>query len=208
MTPLLRTFILLLLITIALSCAYQLEPQSPIDSRYTKLDTQGQAIAAWQGPWSCIVDSQTGLVWENKTDDESVHDALWTFSWYQQGLGVENAGDCYFEKDRCDTADLIRRVNEQQLCGYSSWRLPTSAELLSLVQQRPQTGKAKIANDFFSYTKRGDYWTADANIPLQGVYAHLHQGARSIDFIEGKVRDIPYRNAAFVRLVTAKESLN
>lgn len=190
------------ILLIAWFAHYEHVPSEAGESRFIKLNKQGEPMHPWQGPWSCIFDTESGLVWENKTDDESIHDALWTFSWYQQGKGVKNSGDCYFEPDRCDTSDLIRRMNAEETCGLNEWRLPTVEELNSLVNDNPKTGDAKIAGDFFSYTKRGDYWTSDADVVLQGVYAHLKSGAIALDFIEGKPRAIPYRNAAFVRLVS------
>lgn len=206
MSWILRTLILVALLILLLAFSYyEHTPTQAGTGRYIKLDKQGEAMQPWQGPWSCILDTETGLVWENKTDDETIHDALWTYSWYQNGKGVENSGDCYFEADRCDTADLIRRVNQEQTCGLNNWRLPTSHELQSILYNTPKTGEAKIAGDFFSSTKRGDYWSSDSDVVLQGVYKHLKSGAIAIDFIEGKPRSIPYRNAAFVRLVTQPE---
>lgn len=201
-----RAAILVALIAVVLAFSrYQHSPTPISDSRFIKLNMQGNKMQPWQGPWSCILDTETQLVWENKTDDESIHDALWTFSWYQQGKGVENFGDCFFEPDRCDTSDLIRRANQEKTCGIDSWRLPTASELRSILFDQPKTGEAKIANDFFPSTKRGDYWASDSDVALEGVFAHLKTGAVAIDFIEGKPRNIPYRNAAFVRLVSSQK---
>lgn len=203
MNPLVkRGVILTLFFSSIVLLGYQHYPDKSVTGRFAKLDAEGEVMSVWHGPWACVHDKKTGLVWENKTDDESIHDSLWTYSWFEQGQGVENSGDCYFEKDRCDTADLIRRANQQGTCGRKDWRLPTTEELLSLVNPSPKTGKAVIHNDFFAHTKRGDYWSADHSIPLKGVYAHLGSGALAVDFIEGQPRSIPYRNAAFVRLVS------
>lgn len=204
-----RRLLLILLPPLALATAllfgYRHEPSAPEASRFIKLDSQGAPLAPWQGPWSCVYDSQTQLVWENKTDDESIHDALWTYSWYRDGAGVSNGGDCYFEKDRCDTDDLLRRANREAICGISDWRLPTLKELSTLVKANPKTGMASIHNDYFLHTKRGDYWSQDHRVPLSGVYAHLGEGALALDFITGEPRVIPYRNAAFVRLVSSSQ---
>jgi hypothetical protein len=191
-----------LLILVGAMSDYQHQAPVFAEGRFVKLDAAGKHLNPWQGPWACILDTQTGLVWENKTDDESIHDALWTYSWYIDEKGVENTGDCFFEENRCDTSDLIRRVEAKQLCGLSEWRLPSAAELQTLVFDLAKTGDAKIEGDFFAHTQRGDYWTSDAGIALEGVYAHLGEGAIAIDFIEGAPRSIPYRNAAFVRLVS------
>ncbi|MCO7224956.1 DUF1566 domain-containing protein [Pleionea sp. CnH1-48] len=176
-------------------------PEKPMSQRYQKLNSSGQPIAPWAGPWSCVLDQKTGLVWEVKNDAENIHDAYWTYSWQLNNMGVADRGDCYFEPNRCDTDDLIRRANQQQTCGIHQWRLPTKEELLTLVSHDLRPGEATIAKDFFPHTKRGDYWTSTANQPLEGAFKHLGHGAYAVNFITGEAIIIPYRNAAFVRLV-------
>ncbi|MCO1333552.1 DUF1566 domain-containing protein [Microbulbifer sp. OS29] len=160
-------------------------------------------MAAWAGPWSCICDTDSGLLWEVKTDDEGIHDGKWTYSWYQFEEGIANNGDCYFEKERCDTEDLIRRTNKQALCTSTSWRLPTITELRSITFKQNKPGKAMIESEYFPKTQRGDYWTSDSNRPLFGVYQYLNTGAGAVNFINAETITIPYKNAAFVRLVSS-----
>ncbi|EEX31337.1 hypothetical protein VIC_004285 [Vibrio coralliilyticus ATCC BAA-450] len=50
--------------------------------------------------------------------------------------------------------------------------------------------------------RKGDYWTADHSIPLSGFYSRLGEGANAVDFRDGQVKTLPYRNAAFLILVT------
>jgi hypothetical protein len=181
------------------------KPQ-PIDSRWQKLDKDGLPMAVWAGPWACVLDNNTGLIWENKLDDESIHDGYWTYSWYSDSNkvpeGVENMGDCYFESSRCDTQDLIRRANQQKTCGIDSWRLPTVAELNTLVKLDGRPGSATIATDFFPKTHRGDYWTKQSGVQLSVPFKHLSPGSYAINFGTGQVYGLPHRNAAFVRLVS------
>jgi len=182
----------------------------PIESRWLKLDKQGQPMAPWAGPWACILDQQTGLIWENKLDDESIHDGYWTYSWYlasdQGGEGVENMGDCYFEASRCDTQDLIRRANHAKTCGRDDWRLPSVTELSALIKLDGRPGSATIATDFFPKTHRGDYWTQQTADQLNAPFQHLSPGAYAVNFGTGKVYGLPHRNAAFVRLVSGAET--
>ena len=178
------------------------QPQTPVmaTSHWLKLDAQGRELTAWQVPWHCVVDTRSGLTWQNLRDDESIHDGYWSYSWFDGETGVANRGDCYFEEDRCDTLDLIIRVNAAQLCGKQDWRLPSANELAQLLY--PQTGKAYIDESFFSSTQRGDYWTSDAQQPLTGIFSHLKEGALAVNFGDGSLQTLPYRNAAFVRLVS------
>lgn len=171
-------------------------------SRLVKLDAEGEAMNAWAGPWSCVLDQKTGLVWEVKTDSETIHDGYWTYSWYNEDIGVENSGDCFFETNRCDTSDLIRRALQEKICAKNGWRLPTAAELSTLVFLHAKPGEPVIDQDFFPHMQRSNYWAADAQVPLESIYSHLGFGAKAVNFIKGDVVALPYRNAAFVILVT------
>ena len=174
----------------------------PSESRWLKVDQNGKPLHAWSGPWSCVCDTQTGLLWEVKNDGEGIHDGYWSYSWFDGKTGEPNKGDCYFEEQRCDTLDLIRRANMEKTCGYSDWRLPTTAELQSLIFEQTRPGEPMIDKTYFPHSKRGDYWTQDAHQPLTGVFGYLKEGSKAISFVDGKVVNLPYRNAAFVRLVT------
>ena len=203
-----RTFVLIIFIIFIIIAAYQKNNINPEEtmSRWVKLDTTGAPVANWSGPWSCILDKNTGLIWENKDINEGIHDANWTYSWSDgKGLGIENRGDCNFDNIRCDTQDLIRLTRQEKMCGLTKWRLPTAKELITLINDSPPVGEPVINTDFFLYTKRAAYWTADNRIPLKGGYQFLGQGAMSINFIKGKQTAIPYRNAAYVRLVTNEQ---
>lgn len=197
------SILFLALLIFVLCWNHTLENPKPVQSRYVKFDSQGTRLGNWEGPWACVLDSHTGLLWEVKTDDESIHDGYWTYSWFYENKGVKNSGDCYFENERCDTSDLIIRAIQQARCGKTSWRLPTAKELSTLVIEPTAPGSPSIAVDFFPQTKHGDYWTADSSKLLSGVYKHLKEGAIAIDFTDGTTRTIPYRNAAFVRLVSS-----
>lgn len=180
----------------------QPDSEKPLESRWQKIKHSGEPVSAWSGPWACVYDEARGLLWEVKTDSETIHDGYWSYSWFNGEVGEKNLGDCYFEKDRCDTLDLITRTNQERLCGVSGWRLPTAAELASIVDQDVRPGDPKVAKAYFPQIKRGDYWTADYARPLQGTFRYLKEGAVAINFIEGKRYVLPYRNAAFVMLVS------
>jgi hypothetical protein len=104
--------------------------------RFSKIDSEGQALPDSATQWAAIVDNETGLSWEVKTSDGGLRDGQHTYSWYAPGseiVGEENGGQC--EGCRCDTAAYVEAVNQKQLAGYSEWRLPTMAELESLVKE-------------------------------------------------------------------------
>jgi hypothetical protein len=198
-----RLFILMSLVGSILLLAWfnphKIEPAE--FSRYIKIGSDGNIISSWGGPWNCVCDQQTGLLWETKTDDESIHDGYWSYSWFDEHTGVENSGDCYFESDRCDTNDLIRRMNQEKTCSETGWRLPTHDELSTLIFKDSKPGQPKIDKTVFPHTQRGGYWTSSSAQPLSGVFKYLKEGATSINFIEGTKVTLPYRNALFVRLI-------
>lgn len=180
---------------------HRAEPPTPPAHHLVKIDSRGGPMPAWSGPWACVCDTRTNLLWEVKTDDEGIHDGDWTYSWWQGNTGVANNGDCYYEQNRCDTADLVRHTRREALCGVENWRLPSAAELKTLRSVDTPPGAPAIDGNYFPKTRRGDYWTHDAEQPLDGVYAYLRSGSAAINFIDGDQVTIPYRNAAFARLV-------
>ena len=95
----------------------------PTVGNLRKVQVNGTGMDDWQGPWACVYDAKTKLLWEVKTDSETIHDGYWSYSWFNGNEGGPNLGDCYFEKDRCDTLDLIRRTNQEKLCGVCQRRL-------------------------------------------------------------------------------------
>jgi len=177
-------------------------PSPPVHTRWVKIDAHGQALPAWSGPWQCVYDTQTGLLWEVKSYREDLHDKQFSFSWFSGQIGVADKGDCFTQTGASDTQDLIDYTNQTQRCGLTVWRLPTAQELTTLLITHPKPGAPRIAQDYFPYTQRGTYWTQDAGQPLTRHYRHWREGARVINFADGHSQVLPYANTAFVRLVS------
>lgn len=123
---------------------------------FTQFDAEGGDVTAGIESAACVKDSSTGLTWEVKTDegageDPTFRDKDYGYFWFDGTNGVEGfpAADAASanlfsgnpcqesgtELTKCDTGSYIAAVNAMELCGLSSWRLPTSAELKNLIDQ-------------------------------------------------------------------------
>jgi len=167
-----------------------------VASNFSKLDATGNTLPNDATSWSCVVDKNTGLMWEAKTADGGLHDASWNYSWYQSGMtaaqlgetartvGVMNGGVC--SGSRCDTQDFARAVRAERLCGKSGWRLPTLRELNSLVfsLQSPV-----VDTTYFADVSSGaSYWSTQLRVDsgTASFAAMRHDdGTASFDAAEG-----------------------
>jgi len=111
----------------------------PAGFDFTKISKTGAVLAINATHWSCVKDNVTGLIWEVKTDDNGLHDKDWTYSWYEPDntknggfAGYENYGSCG-GTSACDTHAYVKAVNSAGWCGYRNWRVPSKAELNSIV---------------------------------------------------------------------------
>lgn len=188
------------LAVLALAACERLEvPYDERDADLTKLDADGVAMPPDAGPWSCVHDAASDLVWEVKTDDEDVHHGGWTFTWRDPSWPRQAQGTCApgaFES--CDTATLVAKANRERLCGFDDWRLPTAAELETLVDLRVPTPGPRIVGCYFPYTRRGSYWTSDPAEPVGRQRGHGYLG---VDFTSGEQRGLLFNRSLYVRLV-------
>ena len=132
---------------------YTINPPS-----YTKLDAGGNDLPDSAASWVMVRDNVTGLIWEVKTDDGSIHDKDDTDTW--QGA--------------LDT--FIASLNASGFGGYADWRLPTIKELVYIVNFG--TYGPAIDTDYFPNTMKSGYWPST-------VYAYSTDSAWIVDFDYG-----------------------
>ena len=180
---------------------------------FTKLKADGTALTIQNGTWSdagseasgtkwsCVQDNVTGLIWEVKTNDSSLRDRDWTYSWYNStgindggSAGTADGGDNCFTTTRCDTEKYVADVNAATFCGNSDWRLPSAHELLSIVVN--DRANPAINAAFFPHTISAWYWSStlfalDNNgawvvfFDGGGVYGNLKSENRHIRVVRG-----------------------
>jgi YD repeat-containing protein len=94
----------------------------------------------------CVKDNVSGLIWEGKTG---------AFSGLRDG---NNNYTNYGDGRPGDASSYVAAVNATFLCGHSDWRLPTPAELQSLVDYGV-TAPA-IDSSWFPNTSINPYWSS------------------------------------------------
>jgi len=114
-----------------------------------------------------ICDSETGLMWEMKDPSDGAqdlsnpHDVDNNYSW------SEGAGGDFTNPDGTVFTDFLPRLNgviagsaaTEQLGGYSDWRLPTSAELQTILDC---SYGSPCIDPIFGPTGHALYWTSTA----------------------------------------------
>ena len=148
-------------------------PISAQQDPFQKLNAKGEPMPVTAGPWLCVQDKRTGLVWENKSDNPGWRLNTSTYSWMdaKTGQGAALGGVCEIKHDElvpCDTATLIQVAKKQAWCGREDWRLPSAAELRGLIFDTRFSGEPMIATGYFQHTGRSAYWTADIRFNEQG----------------------------------------
>lgn len=111
---------------------------------YTKLAVNGNDLPDGALSWAMVRDNITGLIWEAKTDDGSIHDKDTNYTWVDaQSL-------------------FIVALNNANFGGYNDWRLPTAKELNSLLNR----GRSRPAADteYFPNMMWGAYWSSTADV--------------------------------------------
>ncbi|MFH0730516.1 MAG: DUF1566 domain-containing protein [Pseudomonadota bacterium] len=105
---------------------YSIRPPS-----YTKLDETGTPLAEDAPGWAMVRDNVTGLIWESKTEDGSIHDKDNRYIWYDPNPET-NGGDAGEDGDGTDTQDFIDALNSAAFGGFSDWRLPSLHEMRTI----------------------------------------------------------------------------
>ena len=118
-----------------------------------------------------VTDRLTGLQWEKKTSDGTVHDVDNQYSWTANQFGGFNG---------TVVTDFLDVLNDDEFAGHSDWRLPTIDELQS-VSRGPGDCTATPCTEIPGETASSFYWSRTG---FSGL-AVLPGNAWGVDFAIG-----------------------
>lgn len=182
-----------------------------LPSGYTKISATGEKLPNSATEWSCVLDNQTGLMWEKKTDDGGLRDKDHEYSWFEDSSGYADTRDylvpengyntvpshaepygyiCNNTLAKCNTKAYAQAVNTKKLCGYSNWRLGTREELVVIAQKQDKAS-------FFEGYYYNDYgWSSS---PYGGSWIWI------VDFYSGNDNHDYKGSSRYVRLVRSSQ---
>lgn len=100
-----------------------------------------------------VVDHLTGLEWERKTDDSSVHDKDNLYAWTAVDAGTAADGTVF--------TGFLSNLNTEPFAGQHDWRLPSRTEFQTILgQPSPCTPGPCIDEAMFGPTAANSCWSA------------------------------------------------
>ncbi len=173
--------------------SYTIDPPS-----YTKLDATGAGLSDDAATWTTMKDNVTGLMWENKTSDGSIHDGAKTFTWCDNNLETNggNQGSCGTGTGggAMDTEAFIRALNYTNFGGFSDWRMPSVKELESILDMGRNL--PAVNPNWFLNTASSYYWSSTTYAGYDGGtawcvpfgYDNVSQSSKTLAFPVRAVR--------------------
>ncbi len=133
-----------------------------VNAKLFKVSDQGNILKDNAKTWSCVLDDKSKLVWEVKQSKKGLQNNQSTYTWFDGDSGVENGEYSHHcnQAQFCNTQAFINALNKKTLCKFSDWRLPSEAELETLLLYGDN--EPLIRSDFFPNTKAKPYWTSQS----------------------------------------------
>jgi len=201
-----RSIVLVLLCPLVImGCGDALTPK-PFVFDMTRLNQDGSANDGSdyaKRPWACVMDNQSGLIWEVKKTEPGLQNINNTYSWYDPDqnsnggfAGKAAAGVC--TGSDCDTASYIKAVNAQKLCGFTDWYLPSRFELNTIVDTSVPLPGPTLSKTFFPESLPGKYWT-DTTFRTRRAGAWVWRFDQGSDYVVEKSEALNVRLAHAAR---------
>ena len=102
-----------------------------------------------------VMDNNTGLMWEIKTSDDSIHDRNNTYTW-QQSIGYPS------------------QLNAESFANFNDWRLPTMFELTTIANF--DAISPVIDTTYFFNTMLGYYWSSTPSVNTSKAWSKNFNG--------------------------------
>ncbi|WP_053951973.1 DUF1566 domain-containing protein [Candidatus Thioglobus autotrophicus] len=151
-----------------------------------KVSDQGAILSNISTKQRCVLDDQSKLVWEIKLASKGLQNTQNTYTWFDGQSGVQNGDyshNCHWA-DSCNTQEYIKAINTLKLCQQKKWRLPTQAELKTLLLYGDND--LLINQQFFPNTQLKSYWSSnelsrDIAIDVPFYYGGSQSADKSFD---------------------------
>ena len=141
-------------------------------------------------PWVCVLDNQSGLVWEVKQAAPGLQNINNTYTWYDPDqktnggfAGKANGGAC--TGSDCDTDAYIKALNAKKLCGLNDWYLPSRFELNTIVDTSIPLPGPTLPKAYFPEALAGKYWT-DTTFKTRRASAWVWRFDQGSDYVAEK----------------------
>lgn len=105
-----------------------------------------------------VIDRLTGLQWEQKTNDNTIHDRDNDYTW-SVIAGPAN-GNAF--------TTFLPALNGASFAGHADWRLPSKEEFFTVLTA-PDCGTPPCVDSAFGPTLANSYWTASNFAELSAV---------------------------------------
>lgn len=105
-----------------------------------------------------VSDQRTGLMWETKTVDDSVHSLRKIFTWSDSGSRPDGTAFTEFLPALNDCTGDEHQPVQGGFAGHCDWRLPTADELLAILG--PVTPEGCL-DPIFGAPSCGSFWASN-----------------------------------------------
>ncbi len=168
---------------------------SASNAQLFKVSDQGSILKNTSTDHRCVLDDQSKLVWEVKLNTKGLQDTQNTYTWFDGKTGIENGDyshNCHWT-EFCNTQAYVKAINAVNLCKQVNWRLPTEAELRTLLVY--SDNDLLINQDYFQNTQLKSYWSskqqsADIAIDVPFFYGGSKSADKSFDAYVRLVSDV------------------
>jgi hypothetical protein len=131
------------------------------------------AAARFLDDGSIVTDNLTGLQWEKKTEDASMHDKNNSYSWSATGTAADGTAYTAF----------LPTLNAGCFAGQCDWRLPTLLELQTILLEPFACVTSPCIDATFGPTEASVYWSSTGFGDIRFAWiVNFNDGGALVDF--------------------------